>query len=74
MQEKQAELFPLLRFDDPNIAKQAWQNHMPACIREYKRGNLRWHTSPDLATHPGCPELLPYMIRMEDIQQETKKL
>lgn len=73
--EKQADLLPLLRFEGRLIPEQIVSAHMPICIKQFKDGtlNTRWNKSDPDATHPGCSELLPYILQIEKVKAATQK-
>ncbi len=73
--EKQADLLPLLRFNDRCIHKEMLDFHMPQCIRQFKNATLneQWNASPLDATHPACSELLPYILQIEKVRANKQK-
>jgi hypothetical protein len=73
--EKQASLFPLLRFNDRCIHKEMLDEIMPDCIKQYKSGTLneQWHKSKTDDTHPRCSELLPYALHIEKVKMTNQK-
>lgn len=75
--EKQAELFPLIRSKDKNVTEQLTQQLlkqiMPGCVSMARSGmlNSMWHESYALDTHPGCSELLPYILKIEELNKKN---
>ncbi len=75
--EKQAELFPLIRSKDKKVTEQLTQQLlkkiMPQCISMARSGilNSMWHESYALDTHPGCSELLPYILKIEELNKKN---
>lgn len=69
--EKQAELFPVLRFKSKKVFPQLKQRYLHRCITE----SLAIVPNVDpKRTHPTCMELLSYMVRISDIENKAKEL
>lgn len=71
--EMQAELRPLLRFKDKKLPAQLLESTMPQCEYWYEQGHLSkvWNKPANgISTHPGCTELLPYIIKIEDLKKQ----
>lgn len=73
--EKQADLLPLLRYEDRCIHKELLDFQMPECVNQFKKGTLneQWNKSPLDATHPRCSELLPYVLQIEKVRANKQK-
>lgn len=74
--ELQAEIKPLLRFDNAKIPQQLFEETIPQCIYWYEQGNMEamWNKPGNgVSTHPGCTEMLPLMLKIEDLKKQGQK-
>lgn len=71
-QEMQADLFPLLDFGGIGV----FDNFVNHYIKECNDIDIpvnKWHTSSPFKTHPECTELLPYIVKIKDLEKQGAK-
>jgi hypothetical protein len=75
IQEKQAELIPLLKFKNEEHVDVAWNYSIDYCHEKLQKGKkINWNRSSPNATHPSpCAELLPYMEKILELMQQEKQ-
>ncbi len=74
--ELQAEIKPLLRFNNAKIPQQLFEDTMPQCIYWYEQGNMEkmWNKPGNgVSTHAGCTEMLALMLKIEDLKKQGQK-
>lgn len=72
MHEMQADLLPLMRFKDAQIAQKLLEEKMPECNYLYARVGLKamWNSSVSLySIHSGCTEELPYILKINELKK-----
>jgi hypothetical protein len=70
MQEKIADISPLIKFKNPEHVKILYNICMHSCKCKIDNGqNITWNESPVDATHPDwCAEILPWILKMQELK------
>jgi hypothetical protein len=75
MQEKIADISPIIKFKNPQHVKTLHNTCMNSCKRKiYDGQNITWNESPADATHPDeCSEVLPWIVRIQELKHLKTK-
>lgn len=71
-QELQAELYPLLDFGSQGVFDDFVDGQVARCSWKTLSAD-KWGKSSRLATHPECTELLPYIVKIEELEKRGVK-
>ncbi|HEV2916731.1 MAG TPA: hypothetical protein VGW78_03210 [Candidatus Babeliales bacterium] len=74
MQEKIAEIMPLLMFKNPHHIETLYNFSIKECLYKAHNGQkIVWNSSPANATHPDhCSELLPWILKIKDLMEKEQ--
>jgi hypothetical protein len=72
MQEKIADLMPLIQFKNPNHVQLMYQRCMCDCNNKINAGEkIEWNQTEGSATHPSaCAEILPWILKIHELMQK----